>query len=83
VANADGEPVNDDTFLEGDTGGMSTWADLKEQARTLLGIDLSDSDVFNVPMLATEQYGRFLRGPAGYPPAGERARCRHDPQHGR
>jgi Ca2+-binding RTX toxin-like protein len=65
--NSGGKPVNDGTFIEGDTGGMSTWADLKGQARTLLGIDLSDSDVFNVPMLSTDQYGRFLRGPNGFP----------------
>ena len=33
----------------------------------MLGIGLVDADVFNVPMLATDLYGRFLRGPNGFP----------------
>jgi hypothetical protein len=40
----------DDTEL----GGMSTWAALKAQARALLGIDLTDADVGNVPLIATD-----------------------------
>ena len=44
---------------------MATWADVKNQARELLGLDLSDSDVADIPKIATDQYGRFLRGPTG------------------
>src|SRR6185295_2656121 len=50
-----------------DLGGMSTWATLKAQARDLLGIDLTDADVGNVPLLATDAYGNFIRGPNGFP----------------
>jgi Ca2+-binding RTX toxin-like protein len=53
----------DDTVL----GGMATWATVKAQARDLLGINLTDADVFNVPLLATDAYGQFLRGPNGFP----------------
>src|SRR3954462_7273547 len=33
----------------------------------MLGIQLLDSDVGNVPLLATDPYGEFIRGPNGYP----------------
>jgi beta-lactam-binding protein with PASTA domain len=48
-------------------GNIANWAEVKAQARTLLGIGLVDQDIFNVPLLATDAYGRFLRGPNGYP----------------
>jgi Ca2+-binding RTX toxin-like protein len=48
-------------------GGMATWAVVKAQARDMLGIDLTDADVFNVPLLATDAYGQFIRGPNGFP----------------
>ncbi len=32
----------------------------------MLGIQLTDTDVFNVPLLATDRYGEFLRGPNGF-----------------
>ncbi|GER23390.1 hypothetical protein NCCP1664_18860 [Zafaria cholistanensis] len=70
-ANTDGKPVSTGKMAEGTPngvkGGMATWKDLKEQARLRLGLLLSDTDVTNVPMLATDQYGRFLRGPNGLP----------------
>ena len=53
----------DDTVL----GGMATWAVVKAQARDILGIDLTDADLFNVPLLATDAYGMFIRGPNGFP----------------
>ena len=53
----------DDTVL----GGMATWAVVKAQARDILGIELTDADIFNVPLLATDAYGMFLRGPNGFP----------------
>lgn len=49
-----------------DLGGLTTWAVVKAQASELLGIELTDLDVGNVPMLATDEYGRFLRGPNGF-----------------
>jgi hypothetical protein len=48
-------------------GGMSTWAVLKAQARDVLGINLTDKDFDNVPLLATDAYGNFLPGAHGYP----------------
>ena len=45
---------------------MATWA-VKAQARTVLGIELTDQDVLNVPLLATDQYGHFLPGANGFP----------------
>jgi Ca2+-binding RTX toxin-like protein len=65
--NEAGDPVATGELLEGVPGGMATWADIKDQARTLLGLELSDYDVADIPKLATDQYGRFLRGPNGLP----------------
>ncbi|TWC42821.1 Ca2+-binding RTX toxin-like protein, partial [Pseudomonas sp. SJZ079] len=48
-------------------GGMATWAVVKAQARDLLGINLTDADVFDVPLLATDDYGNFIKGPNGFP----------------
>ena len=39
----------------------------RPQARELLGIDLDDMDVLNVPLLVTDLYGQFTPGPNGYP----------------
>lgn len=50
-----------------ENGGMATWAVVKAQARDILGIDLTDADVHNVPLLATDAYGSFIRGPNGMP----------------
>jgi Ca2+-binding RTX toxin-like protein len=75
VDNAAGDPVSTGRLLGGlDAGqtytgspdgrtGLSTWASVKKQAADLLGIQLRDSDVTNVPMLATDPYGRFIPGP--------------------
>ncbi|WP_433740236.1 peroxidase family protein [Pseudomonas putida] len=51
----------------GEKGGMATWAVVKAQARDILGINLTDADVHNVPLLATDAYGNFIRGPSGMP----------------
>ena len=51
----------------GENGGMATWKVVKAQARDILGIDLTDADVHNVPLLATDAYGNFIRGPSGMP----------------
>ena len=60
---ADGEfGTADDVVL----GGMSTWGVVKAQTRDLLGIQLSDYDVANVPMVAVDPYGNFRPGPNGF-----------------
>src|SRR5262245_4317305 len=48
-------------------GGMATWAVVKAQARDILGINLTDRDFDNVPLLATDAYGNFIKGPNGFP----------------
>ncbi|WP_051677361.1 peroxidase family protein [Bradyrhizobium sp. URHD0069] len=67
VLNAAGDPVATGRLIEGGNGGMATWADLKVQAADLLGIQLLDSNVGNIPLLATDQYGNFIRGSNGFP----------------
>ncbi|HWV59574.1 MAG TPA: peroxidase family protein [Sphingopyxis sp.] len=65
--NAAGDPVATGKLIEGVNGGMATWANLKAQAADLLGIQLLDVDVGNIPLLATDEYGNFIRGPNGFP----------------
>ena len=66
-AMVNGLPVATGKLLGGDTDGLATWADVKEQARDKLGIVLSDLDVLNVPLLRTDAYGEFIRGTNGFP----------------
>ena len=47
-------------------GGMATWAIVKAQARDILGFNLTDADVFDVPLLATDAYGNLIKGPHGF-----------------
>lgn len=58
----DTQPSGDDT----ETGGMATWGVVKAQAHAMLGLNLTDADVGNVPLLATDEFGRFIRGPHGF-----------------
>jgi hypothetical protein len=46
---------------------MSTWGVLKAQARDVLGINLTDADFDNVPLVATDAYGNFIAGSHGFP----------------
>src|SRR5262249_31809481 len=63
-AGADGQfYTGDDVKL----GGMATWAVVKAQAAKMLGVQLTDADVGNVPLLATDAYGNFIRGAHGLP----------------
>jgi Ca2+-binding RTX toxin-like protein len=62
----DGKPVATGRLLEGDRG-LATWGDVKEQARTMLGVELTDADVHNVPLFVMDEYGEFVRGPNGFP----------------
>jgi Ca2+-binding RTX toxin-like protein len=63
----DGRPMATGHMLEGVNGGPATWADVKLQARTILGIELTDADVLRVPALLTDVYGEFVRGANGLP----------------
>jgi Ca2+-binding RTX toxin-like protein len=66
--NAAGKPVATGKMLDGAiSGNIGNWGEVKAQAAIMLGIQLTDEDVFNVPLLATDPYGRFLRGLNGYP----------------
>ncbi|WP_211879971.1 peroxidase family protein, partial [Pseudarthrobacter albicanus] len=76
VNNPAGKPVSTGKLLGGlgagltylnspdGTTGMATWASVKNQAHDLLGLKLVDTDVTNIPMLATDPYGKFIPGPA-------------------
>ncbi len=64
--NSQGDAVATGELLEGANGGLSTWAEVKAQALEMLGIILDDYDVTNVPLLKTDQYGKFIPGPNGY-----------------
>ena len=60
-------PVATGNLIEGANGGMANWAELKTQAATILGIELTDQDVAAVPLMRTDPYGNFIPGPNGYP----------------
>ena len=53
----------DDTEI----GGMATWKVVKAQARDVLGINLTDADIDSGPLLATDAFGNFIKGPNGFP----------------
>ena len=48
-------------------GYIANWTETKAQAAAILGISLVDTDVTNVPLLLTDEYGNFLPGPGGFP----------------
>lgn len=60
-------PMATGRLLDGEEGGLATWADVKRQAAEKLGIVLSDIDVLGVPLLRTDPYGEFVRGEDGFP----------------
>ena len=62
-----GKPQSNGRLLDGVGGNIGNWAEVKAQAATLLGIRLEDTDVTAVPLLLTDEYGRFLRGANGFP----------------
>ena len=79
VLNGDGHPVATGKLLENrapnDDGdyygvgsvaveGIASWGFVKAQARELLGINLTDADVTNVPLLRTDAFGKFIPDPA-------------------
>ncbi|GEP12549.1 peroxidase family protein [Methylobacterium gnaphalii] len=62
-----GRPVATGYLLGGADGGLATWADVKAQAKAMLGIELTDADVVAVPQLRVDAYGEFVRGANGLP----------------
>ena len=65
TTDAAGNTVATGGLLSGEYG-IANWTEVKEQAATMLGVQLTDQDVFNVPLLATDRYGEYLRGDNGY-----------------
>ncbi|PXW85450.1 Ca2+-binding RTX toxin-like protein [Nitrosomonas sp. Nm84] len=66
--NSDGKPVATGKLLDGGGahGGLAAWADIKLQAQQKLGINLTDADLDNLPLLRTDSYGKFIPGPNGF-----------------
>ncbi len=62
-----GKPVATGRLIEGANGGMATWSRVREQARLVLGIELADTNVTDVPLLLTDPYGNFIPGTNGFP----------------
>src|SRR5690606_22153016 len=68
----DGVPLATGKLLEGkmpdgSVRGLVTWGEVKQQARDLLGIELTDKDVVSVPVMLVDAYGEFVRGENGLP----------------
>ena len=64
----EGRPQATGALLDGANGGLPTWGEIKAQARDILGIDLTDYHVGNLPLLATDAYGKFIPDPGtGFP----------------
>ena len=66
-ATVGGAPQATGRLIEGVTGGMAKWRDVKAQANDILGIQLTDADLLDIPLLATDAYGNFTPGANGYP----------------
>jgi len=61
-------PVATGKLLDGDiAGNIANWSEVKRQAANKLGIQLVDMDIHDVPLLLTDEYGRFLRSASGFP----------------
>ncbi len=60
-------PYSTGALIEGAGGGMATWGEVKEQARDLLGFELTDREGLDIPLFAVDQYGEFIRGANGLP----------------
>ena len=60
-----GRPIATGKFLSRPDGdGMATWSEIKAQTSSVLGLQLLDTDVNDVPLIATDVYGNFIPGPA-------------------
>ncbi len=60
--NGAGHPVPTGRLIDGATGGIGNWAEVKTQA-LMLGIQLTDADIGNVPVVMTDAYGNFIPHP--------------------
>jgi len=62
--NGANRPLANGRLLDQPTvGGLARWTDVKAEAVAKLGIALDDQDLLNVPLLLTDQYGRFIPDP--------------------
>ena len=61
-----GLPASTGRLLDGANGGIGNWGEVKAQALSMLGIQLSDFDIGNVPLLRTDPYGRFIPAANGF-----------------
>jgi len=61
-----GEPAPFGVTLVPLNGGLGTWWDIKNQAYRM-GFNLTDWDAKSIPIIATNQYGKFIPGPNGFP----------------
>ncbi len=62
-----GHPQSTGKLLSHTDGSMANWGDVKAQAASVLGLQLIDTDVNNIPMIAADPYGNFVPGPNGLP----------------
>lgn len=53
-------------LLEGSSGGLATWADVKAQALEMLGIELTDADIGAIPLILSDPYGNFIPDENGF-----------------
>ena len=60
-------PIATGRLLDGANGHIANWAEVKLQAANKLGIQLVDMDIHDIPLLLTDEYGRFLRSTTGFP----------------
>ncbi|WP_206185547.1 peroxidase family protein, partial [Sphingosinicella sp. CPCC 101087] len=58
-----GVPQATGKLLDGANGGLPTWGEIKAQAANILGIQLTDYQVGNLPLIATDPYGNFIPDP--------------------
>ena len=60
LTSATGKLIDGSTAGGSLDGAIGNWAEVKAQALAMLGIRLVDHDVHNVPLLVTDQYGKFI-----------------------
>lgn len=60
----DGKPEPTGQLLDG-AHGIATWGEVKAHALQYLGIQLTDADISNVPLLATDRYGNLILSDGG------------------
>ena len=59
-------PVATGRLIDGANGGIGNWAEVKAQAATCSASSSTDIDIFNVPLLRTDAYGKFIPGANGF-----------------